>query len=270
MSIIVDIYKNLKILYKRNSHNALTKALSGFGRAMNRLYENRNHNIYSNGEVEILKKISKRNPEVIFDVGANVGNYAMEVIRFCPKSKIYAFEPVATTFEELQNNLDFEDRVHLMNKGLSDTNDKIEFFIYEGSEHTSHFEIEGEEFENKDSVTLDVVKGDDFMDTENIDHIDLLKIDVEGAEMKVLNGFRQALQNKQIDIIQFEYGYINITTNILLKDYFRFLNDFGYEVGKIYPKSVDFREYQYKHENFIESNYLAVNRDKKEIIDLLS
>jgi len=266
----VDIYKKLKILYKRNSHNALTKALAGFGRAMNRLYENRNHNIYSNGEVDIIKKISKINPEVIFDVGANVGNYAKEVIRFCPHAKIYAFEPVLKTFEELQNNLDFENSVQLVNKGMSDTNDKIEFFIYDGSEHTSHFKIEGKAFENKDSVTLDVVKGDDFMETENINHIDLLKIDVEGAEMKVLNGFRQALQNNQIDIIQFEYGYINITTNILLKDYYHFLNDLGYEVGKIYPKSVDFREYHYKHENFIESNYLAVNRDKKEIIDMLS
>ena len=199
-----------------------------------------------------------------------MGNYAREVIRFYPQAKIYAFEPVLKTFEDLRSNLDFANNALLMNKGLSDTNDKIEFFIYAGSEHTSHFEIEGEAFENKDSVTLDVVKGDDFMDTENIDHIDLLKIDVEGAEMKVLNGFLLALQNKQINIIQFEYGYINITTNILLKDYYHFLNDLGYEVGKIYPKSVDFREYQYKHENFIESNYLAVNRDKKEIIDLLS
>ena len=48
----------LKRLFKRNSHNNLLKALAGFGRAINRLYENRNHDIYSNGELTLLKKNS--------------------------------------------------------------------------------------------------------------------------------------------------------------------------------------------------------------------
>ena len=51
----------LKRIYKRNSHNLFFKGLAGFGRALNRLYENRNHDIYSNGELTVLRMILKIN-----------------------------------------------------------------------------------------------------------------------------------------------------------------------------------------------------------------
>ena len=102
-----------------------------------------------------------------------------------------------------------------------------------------------------------------------INHIDLLKIDVEGGEMDVLLGFKSYLKNKQISLIQFEYGYINITTKVLLSDYYEFFEGLGYAIGKIYPKYVDFRAYSFKHEDFIGPNFMAVDKEKHDLIDLL-
>jgi hypothetical protein len=45
----------IKRIFKRNAHPPVFKMLAGAGRAMNRLYKNRNHDIYSNGELVVLK-----------------------------------------------------------------------------------------------------------------------------------------------------------------------------------------------------------------------
>jgi len=95
-----------KRFFKRNSHNILFKVLAGFGRSLNRLYENRNHDFYSNGEQTVLKKIATLNPLVIVDGGANIGSYSLMINQFCPNSQVYSFEPVKSTFEKLKVNLE--------------------------------------------------------------------------------------------------------------------------------------------------------------------
>src|SRR5450759_1905487 len=108
----------LNRIFKKNSHNSLFKGLAGFGRALNRLYENRNHDIYSNGELTVLKKISKFNPSVIIDGGANVGDYSSMVIQTIPDCKIYALEPVESTFHKLVENMKEHSSVNPVMKGL--------------------------------------------------------------------------------------------------------------------------------------------------------
>ena len=112
--------------------------------------------------------------------------------------------------------------------------------------------------------------GDIFCAEKGIDNIDFLKIDVEGYEHKVLKGFEGILKRGGIKVIQFEYGYVNIDTHFLLKDFYDYLQSFGMKLGKIYPSYVDFREYEYKDEDFYGPNYLAVHQSCKSIIDLLS
>tara|TARA_B100001059_G_C17718875_1_gene519525 strand:- start:586 stop:783 length:198 start_codon:yes stop_codon:yes gene_type:complete len=60
-----------------------------------------------------------------------------------------------------------------------------------------------------------------------IQNIDLLKIGAKGAEFDVLEGFEQSLKDGKIKAIQFEYGYINITTKKLLLDYHNFFEERG-------------------------------------------
>ena len=262
---------SIKRFFKRNSHNVVNKALAGFGRSLNRFYENRNHDIYSNGEITILKKISKTNPKIIVDGGANIGKYSLVTLEYIPHCRIYALEPVESTFQELQKNTEGHNSIITICKGLYSKNCTQEINIFNSNTHSSLYDIRGGAvYDVKEKFNIELMRGDDFMEDMNIDFIDLLKLDLEGAEYDALVGFEQALAQKKIRAIQFEYGYINISTRKLLIDFYELCERHGYIIGKIFPKKVEFREYEYKYEDFIGPNFMAVRIDDTELIELLS
>jgi FkbM family methyltransferase len=261
---------SIKRFFKRNSHNTFFRLLGGLGFSIYRFYENRNHDIQSNGELTVIKKISKMNPSVIFDGGANIGNYSLCVNKLIPNSKIYAFEPVNDTFNKLKNNTKNFENITALNIGLYSENCAKEINLFSSDTHSSIFKIEGINYKPVNKANIELIKGDDFLKNNNIKNIDFLKLDLEGAEFDALLGFKESLKNGIIKIIQFEFGYINISTRKLLIDYYDLFEKYGYIIGKIYPKSVDFRNYNKKHEDFIGPNYIAVKKNDFEIIKILS
>ncbi len=256
----------LKRLYKRNTHNIIFKQLAGFGRSLNRAYENRNHDIYSNGETEVHKKLAEFDPTVIVDGGANVGNYSLMLAQQHPGATIYAFEPVRNTFEQLKSRVKRQPRIVPVNQGLFSQNCTKEINIFNSNEHASVYDIQGISYLPNEKQAITLVRGDDFADEQAIEKIDFVKLDLEGAEYDALLGFENLLGKKSVRAVQFEYGYINITVKKLLIDYHTLLGDYGYVVGKIFPKVVEFRAYQFKHEDFIGPNFVAVHRDDQELI----
>ena len=75
-----------------------------------------------------------------------------------------------------------------------------------------------------DSKTICTVKkGETFLLENKIQNVDLLKIDVEGHELKVIKGFGDHIKN--VRLIQFEYGVYNITSKDLLWDFFSYLGN---------------------------------------------
>ena len=260
----------LKRLFKRNTHNLLFKALAGFGRSMNRFYENRNHDVFSNGEYTVLKKLRKIEPKVIFDVGANIGNYAELIIKTNPTAQILCFEPVHKTFSILKKNLSHHaNKITFVQKGLFKENTTREINLYPENEHASLFDIKGLDYKIVEKEMIDLVSCDSFMNQEQFGGVDFIKLDLEGGEMDALHGMQNALTNGKIRAIQFEYGYINTTTKNLLVDYYDFFKKYDYILGKIYPKSVEFRDYKHKHEDFIGPNFIALHKDDSELIDIL-
>src|SRR5688572_3652995 len=261
---------SLKRIFKRNTHNLLFQAISSAGRSINRLYENRNHDTQSNGEEWLINRIAKINPKCIFDVGANIGKYAQLAKKHNPAAHVVCFEPVKSTFEKLKSLTDKLSNVTLVNSGLFDENKKLTINIYPSHTHASVFDLKAIPYENVGKEEIDLIVGDDYMKKNNIESVDLLKLDVEGAELNAIRGFKNALSNKKIRIIQFEYGYINITTKNLLVDYYEYFGQFGYTVGKLYPKKVEFRDYEFKYEDFIGPNMIAIRKDDNELKQLLS
>lgn len=260
----------LKRIFKNNSHNVLFKNLAGFGRALNRLYENRNHDVHSNGELTVLKKISLLNPSVIIDGGANIGSYSVLINKFNPKTKIYAFEPVKSTFEKLKENTKIYKNIIPVEKGLYSKSCEKEINIFNSDTHSSLYDIKGISYKSNQTITIQLTDGDSFLTENDINFIDFLKIDVEGAEYEVLKGFENSIKNGKIKAIQFEYGYINISTRKLLIDFYEFFEKHDYVLGKIFPKIVEFRKYQTKYEDFLGPNFIAVKKTETELIDLLS
>ena len=260
----------LKRVFKQNTHNSFFKALAGLGRSLNRLYENRNHDIYSNGEITVLKKIATMKPTLIIDGGANVGDYSVMANQIMPDCTIYAFEPVEATFQHLLSNTENLQNVVPIKKGLFKENCELSINLFASNEHSSIYDIEGLPQSSNQKQTIELVRGDDFMRNQNIASVDFLKLDVEGAEYDALLGFENAIKQGTIKAVQFEYGYINISTKKLLIDYYTFFEANGYVLGKVFPKIVEFRKYHFKYEDFIGPNFIAVKKTETELIKMLS
>ncbi len=244
--------------------------LAGFGRSMNRLYENRNHDIFSNGELTVIKKLAKFNPLLIVDGGANIGKYSLMLRQHIPNCKIYAFEPVGATFAQLKTNLAKYENIVPINKGLFSENCTKEIHIFISNTHASLYDLKKPVAQMKEKVSIDLMRGDFFLEQNHIAEIDFLKLDIEGAEYEAILGFGTHFKNKKIKMVQFEYGYINISSRKLLLDFYTLLNDYGYAVGKIFPKHVEFRDYAFKHEDFLGPNFIAVDRNEVALIESLS
>jgi FkbM family methyltransferase len=241
--------------------------LALFCRRFLNAYANWNYDWRTNGEQWLVQRLAALRPSVVFDVGANVGNWLELARNAMPQSQFHAFEIVETTFAELRKRMAGKPGLTLNDFGLSDRFGELTMHLFDaGSELTSHVAYP---HGSSRRVACRVHSGDDYMREKGIERIDLLKIDVEGAEHLVLNGLRAALAEGRIEVIQFEYGKVNIITHFLLRDFYELLGSYGYAVGKLFPNHVDFRSYALEDEDFLGPNYVAVRMARSDIIDAL-
>ncbi|MFM1794646.1 MAG: hypothetical protein RL642_1031 [Bacteroidota bacterium] len=230
--------------------------------------ENKNPDFNTNGENWLWSRLAAIKMDCIFDVGANVGDWSIGAIKKLKPKKVFAFEPIAHTYEMLTKNIgDLE--VFPQKIALSNFTGELEMnFSTEKSYLSSSIS-------NADSTSFQKAicttqTGDEFCKYFNIGIIDFLKIDTEGNDFKVLQGFEGKIKSNEIRLIQFEYGPFSIVSKDLLKDFYSFLNQYGYMIGKIYPDHIHFRDYHIHSENFILSNFIAVKRNDFEIRKILS
>ena len=128
-------------------------------------------------------------PKVIFDIGANIGAAAVYFAARYPDATVYCFEPLPENIELLRKNVAvFGDRVTVVPMGLGETAGS---FAYNRSDDPANFG--GGTFHNVgcadgDTVQLPVTTLTDFCREHQIDKIDVMKIDTEGAEASVIAG----------------------------------------------------------------------------------
>lgn len=237
------------------------RKLAGLSRRYLSWYANVSYDTETNGESFVMRTVAGFRPTVFFDVGANVGDWSIAASSACPGVQIHAFEISPPTHKTLLENTQHLPGVRCHNVGMSDAPGQIKIRHYDGlpalttaTEYPHPFPFS--------EITAEVVRGDDYAASLGVQHIDLLKIDVEGMEPQVLRGFEAMLRNKRIDMVQFEYGRGNIVTRHMLRDICRFFEELGYVTGKIFPNYVDFRAYDLADEDFLGPNYLACNKEK--------
>ena len=152
--------------------------------------------IYDRSCIEVLKSIlSHMAPAVVFDVGANIGNHAISISAEC--KEIHAFEPDADIISIFRQNIKTNniDNVIANEIGLSDSTRYSDFYVnMDGNIGASTLDanIKGHNF-RKTRVYL--TTGDSYINENTVEKLDLLKIDVEGHEMQVLDGFSEAISN---------------------------------------------------------------------------
>lgn len=212
----------------------------------------------------LIKELYKIKNPIIFDVGANIGQ-SIERFSSLFKSeefKIYSFEPTPKLFQILKNKYDLKKNIKLFQLALDDKITKSKFFSYEYDAINSLIQTdENSKFHKSRQIALNnsdcsnftneievqTTKIDNIVDEQNIDKIDVLKIDTQGNEDRVLEGSKKLLNSNKINLIELElilgFGY---QRQMSFYDIEKILSPYGYRlIGIDYASNIiSFSNYQ--------------------------
>ncbi|MEP7071751.1 MAG: FkbM family methyltransferase [Verrucomicrobiota bacterium] len=139
-----------------------------------------------------LRMFLGKDDPVIFDVGANEGDFSAQLIEIFPRASVFAFEPHPGTFSRLSARL--ADKVRLKNAGLGSTVGSATLYDYGDRNGTGHASIYDHVLtavhKTAEPVGLEIEIDtiDNFCEAHGLELIDFLKIDTEGNELEVLKG----------------------------------------------------------------------------------
>lgn len=172
--------------------NPVLRTMDRMATVFHALYENSHYDPATNGEAWLLSRFATMSPKVIFDVGANRGDYARLALEACPHACIYAFEPIPSVYQELVRSVGSAEHVQTFQHALADQNGELNFYFDPDNtgNTTAVFGVQDSvhNLTTVECIPVQARRLDDFCSDHSIASIDLLKIDVEGFESSVLQG----------------------------------------------------------------------------------
>lgn len=190
-------------------------------------------------EIDIFNKIKSELTE-IFDIGAEKD---IDYYNLHPSAKYHLFEPVKPYYDILVEKLKGVDTVEINNFACTNVTGKDMFHLEAGC-------FNGRPSLKRDieTVEVDTIRLDEYIEENNINTFDFIKIDVEGGEYNVLDGLGIYLH--KFKFIQLEYGgcFLDVKVdgeNLMLKDIFEILDGYNFikletgDTGTAYDTSME-------------------------------
>lgn len=229
----------------------------------------------TNGEIEfqreVLSLFHRRSiSPVIFDVGANVGAWTLELLAqvrgltgFCGAISVHAFEPFPPTFRTLSSRVsEFTSKglVRCNELALSSEDGESQMFGTPGLETASlHAGVESASY---DRVIVRRQKADTYCEENDIQDVHLLKCDAEGHDFEVIRGAARLLEKGKVWFLQFEYNNRWVYSRHYLRDVFEFIAGTRYRLSKVTPEGLELYETWHPElERFFEGNYALIRDD---------
>ena len=212
-----------------------------------------------------------KEPLVIFDVGANIGdwsNHFFELLTKANRTENYSFhlfEPVSGTFEVLKKGISavHQKAITLNNIALSNEAGEAEICIvdYCGGRNSLHL-MDNAPVINKEKILLTTL--DAYIEKHAIQKIHFVKCDTEGHDMSVIEGAAQAFKEEKILAFQLEYGTHWIYSRRFIKDVFDYFKGTPYSIGKLVPDGIEIcQEWHPELEKFFLTNFILVHETVK-------
>ncbi len=188
---------------------------------------------------DIQKNTSLQSIKTIFDIGANVGQTALQFRNMFKLGTVYSFEPISRTYQQLTTNVQRDPGIKPYNIGFSDKSGRFKVFLQKDSGLNSINEkinTPNDSGQHTEEIAISTV--DEFCSTHNIQHIDLLKTDTEGIDLKVLQGAENLISKGKITYILVEVGFNEDNArNTPFEDVRKHLYQRGYKLRGIYDQS---------------------------------
>jgi FkbM family methyltransferase len=196
---------------------------------------------------------------IVFDIGANTGLFAAGLLT--SQRTFHLFEPSPAHFAELKKRFSSVN-VKLKMVGLSDAPSVLTLHKDQQISGLASFidrDLKWIRTELSIHETVPVITGDQYCAENGITLIDYMKIDVEGWEMPVLNGFGKMFAEKRVRACQFEFAQAHVERRENFRDFYRWFTDRGYTMHIIKPSGSlnSISAYEGLYENYYASNYLA-------------
>lgn len=213
-------------------------------------------------EIAAAKAVISAEEPVIFDVGANNGEWASLMHGVFPKARIYMFEPQpdcqgSIAERAIPNSC-------LIPHAVSSRRYTTKLFTPGNKAGIASLHERKDSFFADTSfkaIDVETVVLDEVIEERAIQQIDFMKMDIEGHELAALQGAQRSLANGLIKALSFEFGSANINSRTFFRDFWDFLQPLGYRLSRILPSGrlMPIRSYYEDCEYFRGvSNYIAV------------
>jgi FkbM family methyltransferase len=185
--------------------------------------------------LRLSRSSDKSQRPVVFDVGANVGNFVHHFRETFSKPIIHAFEPDSRAFRELQANTAGISDITL-NVGLGSQKGQLTFLVSNESPMSSFLEPERSLWSKiARRVEVPVRTIDDYCREKQIHKIDILKIDTQGYDLEVMRGGESMMRAGRIQLLYTEICFSKLYKGQAgLDPIYKYLCDCGFRLVAFY------------------------------------
>ncbi len=187
-------------------------------------------------EIQTARSRVYTDTPVVFDVGANVGEWSKGFLEEVPLAHLYLFEPSPGCQRQIEAlNLNY---AALVPAAVGDRPGKAYLRFSSALDGSASLYPRSDSYfrdRNYETVEVNVVTIDSVMAARRLDFVDFLKMDIEGHELRALEGARKALEGKRIGALSFEFGSGNINSRTFFRDLWDLLTKHGFRISRITP-----------------------------------
>lgn len=151
-------------------------------------------------------------PKVVLDVGANSGIFGAFVKQMCPDVRLYLFEPAPELAPVIERNLSRFGDYELVRRAVADASGRRMLYVNRHSQQTNSL-LESSvapllvQSQRPEEIEVDSMTLDDFVAERGLDSIDLLKVDIQGAEHLLLRGATSTLRLTRFALFEISFMF---------------------------------------------------------------
>lgn len=154
--------------------------------------------------------------KTVFDVGAYNGGTSLKYKEVFPTAVVYSFEPFPSSYRKALERIQGIQDIYFFQKAITDHTGKVEFFcnkseLTNSTLQSCHTGTGIDEYTSlEESFMVDSITIDQFCKSRQIEEIDILKLDIQGAELAALRGAESFLNRQKIKVLFLEVEFMEI------------------------------------------------------------